>query len=89
MTQIDTKKAPPAAGASECAPAQEARELVVNGQRMTVAAQDLAELLRALGYGETRVATALNGEFVPASARPLQPLAPGDHIEIVSPRQGG
>ena len=39
--------------------------------------------------GEAKVATALNGEFVPARARAATPLKEGDRIEIVAPRQGG
>ena len=47
------------------------------------------EALQALDYGEARVATALNGEFVPARARAATPVKEGDRIEIVAPRQGG
>jgi sulfur carrier protein len=52
-------------------------------------AQTLQELCAALGYGEMKVATALNGEFVPAPHRPDMRLAPDDRVEIVAPRQGG
>ena len=63
--------------------------LIVNGERREVAAGTLAEALRALDYGEAKVATALNGEFVPARARGATALKDGDKIEIVAPRQGG
>ena len=43
--------------------------LIVNGEPREVAAGTLAEALQALDYGEAKVATALNGEFVPARAR--------------------
>ncbi len=63
--------------------------LIVNGEKREVAAGTLAEALRALDYGEAKVATALNGEFVPARARGATALKDGDKIEIVAPRQGG
>ena len=49
----------------------------------------LAELCAALGYGEAKIATALNGDFVPASKRTQTLLADNDRVEIVAPRQGG
>lgn len=63
--------------------------LVVNGQTAVSRAATLAELISELGYGEAKIATARNGEFVPRIARQATRLAPGDKIEIVSPRQGG
>ncbi len=64
-------------------------KLVVNGEPCDVRAATLAEALQTLDYGEAKVATALNGEFVPARAREATPLNDGDRIEIVAPRQGG
>ena len=63
--------------------------LIVNGEPREVAVETLAEALLALDYGEAKVATALNGDFVPARARGLTPVKDGDKIEIVAPRQGG
>jgi sulfur carrier protein len=63
--------------------------IMVNGAPREVAAETLAEALEALGQGGDTVATALNEEFVPAAARAHTPLAPGDRVEIVAPRQGG
>ncbi len=63
--------------------------LIVNGEPREIAAACLAEALQALDYGEAKVATALNGEFVPARARDATPVKDGDRIEIVAPRQGG
>ncbi|MFM9851063.1 MAG: sulfur carrier protein ThiS [Hyphomicrobiaceae bacterium] len=63
--------------------------LVVNGQAKVSRAITLAELILELGYGDAKIATACNGEFVPRTARNSTRLAPGDKIEIVSPRQGG
>lgn len=63
--------------------------LTINGQPADHAAATLAELVVQLELGDAKVATALNGAFVPARARPTTPLQAGDRIEIVSPRQGG
>jgi sulfur carrier protein len=63
--------------------------LVVNGERQDVPAVTLAEALQSLDLAEAKVATALNGEFVPARARHATALKDGDRIEIVAPRQGG
>ena len=63
--------------------------LVVNGERQDVPAATLAEAVQSLDLGEAKVATALNGEFVPARARASTPVKDGDRIEIVAPRQGG
>ena len=63
--------------------------LIVNGEPREVAAASLAEALQALDYADAIVATALNGEFVPARRREATPVKPGDRIEIVAPRQGG
>ncbi len=35
------------------------------------------------------VATALNGEFVPAGSRPGAGLKDGDRLEVLAPMQGG
>jgi sulfur carrier protein len=63
--------------------------LVVNGEPQDVPAATLAEALQSLDLAEAKVATALNGEFVPARAREATSLRDGDRIEILAPRQGG
>jgi sulfur carrier protein len=63
--------------------------LIVNGEPREIAATNLAEALTALEYADAIVATALNGDFVPARKRESTPLADGDRLEIVAPRQGG
>lgn len=63
--------------------------LVVNGEATQTRAPTLAALLDELGYGDRKVATAINGEFVPAKSRAGAVLAANDAVEIVSPRQGG
>jgi len=64
-------------------------KLVVNGEEREVEAPTLAAALAALEFADAKVATALNGEFVPARARAATSLKDGDRIEIVAPRQGG
>ncbi len=66
-----------------------ALEVVVNGERARTRSKTLADLLVELGYGDAKVATARNGDFVPLRKRDTIVLAGGDTIEIVSPRQGG
>ena len=63
--------------------------LLLNGVPRDVAAKTLAEALAELGYGGRIVATALNGDFVPARRRAETGLSEGDRIEIVAPMQGG
>lgn len=63
-------------------------KISVNGTQTEVFAETLAAVIEELGYGEARVATAVNEAFVPATARDLA-LSPGDRVEIVAPRQGG
>ncbi len=62
----------------------------LNGAPASTGARTLAELLAELEFpAEVRVATAINGRFVPERERATTGLAPGDEVEIVSPRQGG
>ena len=49
----------------------------------------LADALHRSSSSDANVATALNGEFVPARVREAIRLKDGDRIEIVAPRQGG
>jgi sulfur carrier protein len=64
-------------------------KITVNGEARLTDARTLDELCLELGFGEARIATARNGEFVPARSRAEAALADGDAIEVVSPRQGG
>lgn len=69
--------------------AEQALELTINGERQSIKAATLDRALIELGFGDAKVATALNGEFVPAVRRGGVMLKPGDRIEIVTARQGG
>ncbi|WP_274426818.1 sulfur carrier protein ThiS [Chelativorans sp. YIM 93263] len=64
-------------------------KLIVNGEPLEARADTLDGLLAELGYEGDWYATALNSEFVPGPRRTETPLAEGDRIEIVTPRQGG
>jgi sulfur carrier protein len=64
-------------------------KILVNGAWRDTGATDLAAALQELGYADSVVATAVNGEFVPASSRPGAPLADGDRLEVLAPMQGG
>ena len=64
-------------------------KVLVNGDWREMGAVDLATALVELGYGEAVVATAVNGEFVPATSRQGARLAEGDRIEVLAPMQGG
>jgi len=61
----------------------------VNGLTTTTRARTLATLLADRGLASARVATALNGRFVPERERATTPVEPGAAIEILSARQGG
>lgn len=63
--------------------------ITLNDEPRDVAAATLAEALDELGFGAARVATAVNGAFVPAVARAGHPLAEGDRLEVLAPMQGG
>ena len=62
----------------------------LNGADAETGAKTLAELCAFLGYEEAaKIATAVNGDFVPAGQRLNLQLSSDDEIEIVAPRQGG
>ncbi|MBK5928875.1 sulfur carrier protein ThiS [Rhodobaculum claviforme] len=61
----------------------------VNGATREVAGATVAEALRELGWDSVRVATALNGAFVPKGARDATAITAGDRLEVLAPMQGG
>jgi sulfur carrier protein len=61
----------------------------VNGRSLEVQATTLATLLEELGYGDSKVGTAINQEFVRDRDREATLLDDDDAVEIVTPRQGG
>lgn len=66
-----------------------ALDVTLNGNAIATQAGTLAELVTELYPPDAPIACALNGTFVPASARGETRLSAGDEIEVVSPRQGG
>lgn len=64
--------------------------LTINGERQELPPCDtLAAVLAQLDYLPEGVAVALNGEFVPRTARADTRVEDGDDLEIVAPLQGG
>ncbi|MDD7971565.1 sulfur carrier protein ThiS [Roseinatronobacter alkalisoli] len=61
----------------------------VNGEAQEVVGPTVDDALTELGWGSARVATALNGEFLPKSARATTQLNVGDRLEVLAPMQGG
>jgi sulfur carrier protein len=64
-------------------------KLQLNGASIEAQVTTLAQLLVAKGYGEAKVATAVNGAFVPSHLRSDHILSVGDAVEILAPMQGG
>lgn len=63
--------------------------IFLNDDVHEIDAATLAAALESLGFGGRKIATAVNGRFVAATARPTIRLADGDRIEVVAPMQGG
>ncbi len=64
-------------------------KILLNGEAFATDAKTLDELCARLGFAEAKIATAVNGSFVAATARGMRLLTDADEIEIVAPRQGG
>lgn len=63
--------------------------ILLNGERRQVTGPTVADVLAEIGLGTARVATALNGEFLPAGLRSATTLTDGDALEALSSMQGG
>jgi len=64
--------------------------ITVNGAKQTVPeATTVTALLVTLGYGEKKVAVAVNEAFLPRSRHAETVLQDGDAVEIVAPMPGG
>ena len=63
--------------------------ILVNGEDRHVVASTLEAALGELGYGSLKVATAVDGDFVPATRRATCALGEGSALEILAPMQGG
>ncbi len=49
----------------------------------------VAQALESLGYQNSKIAVAINGEFVPRTHYPNTVLQANDLIDVVAPIQGG
>ena len=63
-------------------------KIILNGQPHDADVATLSDVLIQFGYQDAVVATAVNGTFVPATARDVAVNA-GDQIEVLAPMQGG
>lgn len=64
-------------------------KITLNGEPREVTSANLTKTLEELGFGAAKVATAVNGAFVPVAARETAQLAEGDQLEVLAPMQGG
>ncbi|MFC0500811.1 sulfur carrier protein ThiS [Asaia krungthepensis] len=64
-------------------------QIIVNDETKRISGRFLSDILIELGYGESKVATAIDGVFVPRSARSGRELQEGARLEILAPMQGG
>ena len=64
-------------------------KIEVNGEARAISAATVAEALAELGWRDARVATALNGDFLPKAVRETTALTEGDRLEVLAPMQGG
>ncbi len=63
-------------------------KITINGTPHDLRAATVAEALTEAGF-DGKVATALNGAFVPAGLRADTPLTEGAALEVLAPMQGG
>ena len=64
-------------------------KITLNGEVRELAGPTVTEVLMQIGLGTAKVATALNGAFLPAGTRATTNLKDGDALEVVAPMQGG
>jgi len=63
--------------------------IIVNNEPKTVQASQLGDILTELGYGDAKIATAVDGEFIPASKRAHIEISENACLEVLAPMQGG
>mgnify|MGYP002712858480 CR=1 FL=1 len=64
-------------------------KITLNGEARAVSGPTVQDALDQQGLGGAKVATALNGAFLPAASRAATLLKDGDALEVVAPMQGG
>lgn len=62
---------------------------VNNQQKHCDTDSSLAELLGQWGFEASKVAVAVNGDFVPRSSYGDRQLCAGDELDVLAPVQGG
>ena len=63
--------------------------VTLNGEQREIAADNVAALMSELDFTAGHFAVSLNYEVVPRGKWAETPVAAGDEIEILTPRQGG
>lgn len=63
-------------------------KITINGTPHDLTATTVEGALAEAGFGG-KVATALNGDFVPVGLRAATPLTEGAALEVLAPMQGG
>lgn len=63
--------------------------IILNGEKREIRGLTVADVLVEIGLETARVATALNGAFLPTPRRAETKLADGDTLEVLSAMQGG
>jgi sulfur carrier protein len=65
-------------------------DISLNNETKTLESKtQLSEALTQWGFGEKKIAVAINGEFVPRSTYEQREILTGDKIDIVTPVGGG
>ncbi len=65
-------------------------QVSVNNEIKSIATETLlSDALRVWGYGDSKIAVAINQEFVPRSTYAERALSNNDQIDIVRPVGGG
>jgi sulfur carrier protein len=67
----------------------ETLDITLNGEPFATRATTLADLVVEAGFGDAKVATAVNGSFVSTGERQRTTINKGDKVEVLSARQGG
>ena len=64
-------------------------KITLNGAARELTGPSVQDVLSEIGLGTAKVATALNGNFLPAATRAATTLKDGDALEVVAPMPGG
>jgi sulfur carrier protein len=73
----------------KASPSAHDQTITLNAQDLSTRAATLEDLVAEQGHAGAKIATAVNGNFVPARMRAATKLQSGDRVEILTARQGG